>query len=178
MGLCMVSRLCSIDLLVYSFTITILFWNYRFIINFKDAGLIPESGRSPRIGKSNPLQYSCLEDPVDREAWQATVLGVAKSQTYLNTEHSKTIRVSCTNWLFFDTVVNSKSFSFPCKFWNQSVDVYKIFCWDFNWDCFEFTDYLWKNIILTILSLLIHKHRISPPKKYSSIYLAFLWFFF
>ena len=172
----MVSRLCSIDLLVYSFTITILSWNYRFIINFKDAGLIPGSGRSPWIGKSNPLQYSCLENPIDREACQATILGAAKSQTYLSTEHSKMIRVSCPNLLFFDTVGNS--FSFPYKFWNQSVDAYKIFCWDYNGDCFELTDYLWKNSILTILSLPIHKHGIPPPNKYSSIYLALLWFFF
>ena len=177
MGLCMVSRLCSIDLLVYSFTIIIWSWNYRFIIIFKDEDLIPESGSSPRIGKSNPLQYSCLENPIDREACQATVLGAAKSQTYLSTEHSKMIRVSCPN-LFFDTVGNSKSFSFPYKFWNQSMDVYKIFCWGYNRDCFELTDYLWKTSILTILSLAIHKHGIPHPNTYSSIYLDLLWFFF
>ena len=43
------------------------------------AGLIPESGRSPGRGNGNPLQYSCLENPKDRGAWQATVHGVAKS---------------------------------------------------------------------------------------------------
>ena len=37
-----------------------------------DAGLIPGSGRSPRGGHGNPLQYSCLENPMDRGAWQAT----------------------------------------------------------------------------------------------------------
>ena len=46
-----------------------------------DAGLIPGSGRSSGGGHSNPLQYSCLENPMDRGAWQATVYGVAKSQT-------------------------------------------------------------------------------------------------
>ena len=40
-------------------------------------GLIPESGRSPVEGSSNPLQYSCLENPMDREAW-AIVHGVAQ----------------------------------------------------------------------------------------------------
>ena len=45
------------------------------------AGLIPGSGRSPGGGHSNTLQYSCLENPMDRGAWQATVHGVAKSQT-------------------------------------------------------------------------------------------------
>ena len=37
-----------------------------------DAGLIPGSGRSPRGGHGNPLQYSCLENPMDRGAWRAT----------------------------------------------------------------------------------------------------------
>ena len=48
-----------------------------------DKGLIPGSGRSPGGGHGNPLQYSCLENPMDRGAWQATVHGVAKSQTRL-----------------------------------------------------------------------------------------------
>ena len=46
-----------------------------------DPGLIPESGRFPGEGKGNPLQYSCLENPMDKGAWWATVYGVAKSQT-------------------------------------------------------------------------------------------------
>ena len=49
--------------------------------NTRDSGSIPGSGISPGEGNGNPLQYSCLENPVDRGAWQATVLGVAKSQT-------------------------------------------------------------------------------------------------
>ena len=44
----------------------------------RDMGSIPRSGRSPREGNGNPLQYSCLENPMDREAWQATVCGVAR----------------------------------------------------------------------------------------------------
>ena len=50
----------------------------------KDAGSIPGSGRSPEEGNSNPLQYSCLENFLDRGAWWATVLGVAKSRTQLS----------------------------------------------------------------------------------------------
>ena len=47
----------------------------------RDASSIPRLGRSPGVGNANPLQYSCLENPMDREAWQVTVRGVAMSQT-------------------------------------------------------------------------------------------------
>ena len=47
----------------------------------KDMGSIPVWGRSPGGGNGNPLQYSCLENLMDRGAWQATVHGVAYSQT-------------------------------------------------------------------------------------------------
>ena len=50
----------------------------------RDAGLIPGLGRSPGIGNGNPLQYSCLGNPMDRGAWRATVHGVAKSRTWLS----------------------------------------------------------------------------------------------
>ena len=48
--------------------------------NAGHSGSIPGSGRSPGKGNGNPLQYSYLENPIDREPWQATVHGVAKSQ--------------------------------------------------------------------------------------------------
>ena len=46
--------------------------------NTGDMGLIPDLGRSPGERNGNPLQYSCLGNPMDRGAWQATVHGVAK----------------------------------------------------------------------------------------------------
>ena len=52
--------------------------------NERDQGLIPGLGRSPGQGNGLPLQYSCLENSMDRGAWQATVHGVAKSQTPLS----------------------------------------------------------------------------------------------
>ena len=61
--------------------------HYRFpggSENAGDLGLIPGSGRSPREGNGTPLQYSCLENPMERGAWQATVHGVAKSRTQLS----------------------------------------------------------------------------------------------
>ena len=49
--------------------------------DIRDMGLIPGSGRSLEEGHGNLLQYSCLEKPMDRGAWQATVHRVTKSQT-------------------------------------------------------------------------------------------------
>ena len=55
----------------------------------KDAGSVPESGRSPGRGHGNPPQYSCLENAKDRGAWQATVYEVTRSRTQLSQEHFK-----------------------------------------------------------------------------------------
>ena len=49
--------------------------------NEGDAGSVPGSGRSPGEGHSNPLQYSCLENSLERRAWRATVHGLAKNWT-------------------------------------------------------------------------------------------------
>ena len=55
--------------------------------NAGDANLIPGWGRSPGEGNGNPLQYSCLENSIDRGAWWATVHGVTKRWTQLNDFH-------------------------------------------------------------------------------------------
>ena len=52
----------------------------EFACNAGDPGLIPGSERSPGEGNGYPLHYSCLENPMDRGAWQATVHGVAKNR--------------------------------------------------------------------------------------------------
>ena len=70
--------------------------------NVGDGGLIPGSGRSPGEGKGNPLQYSCLENPMNGEAWWATVHGVAKSWTRLS-DSPFTFR--CYTW-YWETIVN------------------------------------------------------------------------
>ena len=57
----------------------------------RDAGSIPGLGRSPGGGHGNPLQYSCLENPMDRGAWWATVHRVAKSHTIGMTEHTVSV---------------------------------------------------------------------------------------
>ena len=53
--------------------------------NAGDPGSIPGSGRSPEEGSGSSVQYSCLENPMYRGAWQVTVHGAAKSQTQLST---------------------------------------------------------------------------------------------
>ena len=58
----------------------------------RDAGLIPELGRSPGVGNGNPLQYSCLENSVDRGTWWATVHGGLKEKD--TTEHT----AHCTHY--------------------------------------------------------------------------------
>ena len=59
--------------------------------NAGELGLIPGSGRSPGEGNGNPLQYSCLENPMDRGAWQATVHGVTRVRHDLVTKERELI---------------------------------------------------------------------------------------
>ena len=66
-----------------------------------DLGFIPLQGRSPGGGHGNPLQYSCLENPMDRGAWWATVHGVSKSRMLLNDlshKNAKTPALTATPW--------------------------------------------------------------------------------
>ena len=58
--------------------------------DIRDMGSIPGSGRSPGGGHGNPLQYSCLENPMDRGAWRAVVHRVTESDTTEGTEHART----------------------------------------------------------------------------------------
>ena len=65
----------------------------------EDLGLIPGSGRSPKEGNGNLLQYSYLENPKDRGAWQVTVHGVTKNQTRLSNWTTTTKRFDAYLWL-------------------------------------------------------------------------------
>ena len=95
--------LIGVSLVQWKFTFLYVFWPYGFLFmncclrasllaqngkesacNARDPGSIPGWGRSPGEGNGNPLQYSCLENSMDRGAWWATVYGVAKSQTRLS----------------------------------------------------------------------------------------------
>ena len=61
------------------------------LVSAGDTGLFPGSGRSPGGGNGNPLQYSCLENPMDRGAWWATVQGVKRVEQLSMQAHTQTI---------------------------------------------------------------------------------------
>ena len=61
--------------------------------DIRDVGSIPGLGRSPGEGNGNPVQYSCLENPIDRRTWQATVHGIAKHQTRLKQLSTNTLNI-------------------------------------------------------------------------------------
>ena len=65
-----------------------------FACNAGDLGSIPGLGRSPGEGNGTPLQYSCLENPMGRGAWWATVHGVAKSRTWPSDFHFTSLQVN------------------------------------------------------------------------------------
>ena len=58
--------------------------------DIRDVSSIPGSGKSPGGGHGNPIQYSCLENPMDKGAWRATVHKVSKSDTTEATKHART----------------------------------------------------------------------------------------
>ena len=64
-----------------------------------DEGVISSAERSPGGGNGNSLQYSCLENSMDRGAWQAMVCGIAKSPTWLRT-HAKVGESANMSWLY------------------------------------------------------------------------------
>ena len=65
---------------------------YTYAYSTEDLGLTPGSGISPGVGNGNPLEYACLENPMDRGVWWATIHGVAKSRTRLH------FHFQCLDW--------------------------------------------------------------------------------
>ena len=83
--------------------------------NAGDQGLIPGLGSSSGEGNGSPLQYSCLEKSMDREAWWATVHGVAKSQTRLSNTHTHLIEDEFSCKYIVSIKCHAK------ELWNSSV---------------------------------------------------------
>ena len=80
------------------------------VYNEGDLGSIPGWGRFPGEGNGNPLQYSCLENPMDRGAWLAAVYRVAQSQTRLKRLSSRSSSVSfAITWMDLETVILSQT---------------------------------------------------------------------
>ena len=69
--------------------------------NVGDPSSIPGSERSPGEGNGNPLQYSCLENPMDRGVWQDIVHEVSKSQTWLSNNNATTLMKTCLFSIFY-----------------------------------------------------------------------------
>ena len=98
--------------------VTVILWGGASLVaqrvknlacNAGDLSLIPGSGRSPREGHDNLLQHSCLENPMDRWAWQSAVHGVAKGQTPLK-------------WMSMHTCILWGSYTSPW-FWMSDVNI-------------------------------------------------------
>ena len=86
----------------------------NLLVNAGNMDLIPGLERSPGEGNGNPLQYSCLGNPMDKGAWQATFHGVPKSQTQLNNQHHNNHRLGLPSWqsnthATYATILNIKS---------------------------------------------------------------------
>ena len=98
--------------------------------NAGDLGLIPGSGRASGEGNGNPLQYSCLENPMDRGAWKATVHGVAKSWTQLSDFTSlsllqKSMLIRFLHTFFWSTMYTSLPIIYHfCFIKRASLDIY------------------------------------------------------
>ena len=91
-----------------------------------DADLISGSGRSPAGGNGNPLQYLCLQNPMDRGAWWAAVQGVAESRTRL-----KRLSSSCSMQLWESMVVVFSSSFVSDSLWPFELEPTRLFCqWD------------------------------------------------
>ena len=89
--------------------------------NAGDVGLIPGWGRSPGGGNGNPLQYSCLENPMDRGVWWVTVHGVMKSWTWLSIyTHTKSVKLgpSLQSALLDPEIVMQPIFLLAYGIWN------------------------------------------------------------
>ena len=96
--------------------------------NAGDLGSIPGSGRSPQEGNGNPLQYSCLENPMDWRAWWATVHGVAKSWTRLcdftfTFKPLQCLRYCAHYWISFHPISHSSLSQLYCYIIPAAVSI-------------------------------------------------------
>ena len=92
--------------------------------NAGNAGLVSGSGRSPGEENGNPLQYSCLGNPMERGAWWATVLGLQESDTTLQLNHHHQSNANTSFGLFFQKFAYSLTLSMCWTLNTRLFDVY------------------------------------------------------
>ena len=91
--------------------------------------LIPEMGRSPGEGNGSPLQCSCLENPMDRGAWQATIHGIAGVRHDLATKPPCSFYVHfLDNFFFNDNCVLNFIKRFLCIYWDDQIVSFLMWC--------------------------------------------------
>ena len=113
--------------------------------DIKDMGLIPGSGRFSGGGHGNPLHYSCLESPLDRGAWRATVHGVTKSRTWL-----KWLRTHTVIQYEFILIISAETF-FPIRLHSEVPGRHEF----------------WGTVFNLLLSLAIYYWRIEKAEDLS-----------
>ena len=140
-----------------------------------DSGSIPGLGRSPGEGNGNPLQYSCLENPMDRGGWSITVHGVAKSQTWPSSftffHFSISLDTLAWNTFFMSHVLISCGNLF---WWNQ---LGKLTYSNLStaYFCFFFIKFLWLYNISTGLSI-YNMHKYIDIKYIKQLDLSYNYF--
>ena len=125
--------------------------------NAGDLGSIPGSGRPPGEGNGNPLQYSCLENPMDGGAWWATVHGVAESQTRLSN------LTNFLHWALYLHTLNHtcwQPYSCVLSMWHYCLSSTK-------------TRFLHERIHASLLYIC---HHVCQPSFWSFSYLSFIVF--
>ena len=93
--------------------------------DLRDVGLIPGLGRSPGEGQGNPLQYSCLDNPMDRGAWRATVHGVRRVECNLSTKPPPHNRMG----IFGHVILATAWITSPCSVITSWVYVHGHWLW-------------------------------------------------
>ena len=127
------------------------------VYNVGDLGSIPGSGRSPGEGNGNPLQDYCLENPMHRGAWQATVHGVAKSRTRLS-DFTFTLDMGGWNslWNLCFSHLTGERIGLNIRTGSKAVCLYDVFSCNnaFWYVCFSFHDIFCH--LFCMLHFLIH----------------------
>ena len=107
----------------------------------RDTSLIPESGRSPGVGYGNPLQYSCLGNSMDRDAWGALVHGATKSQARLSScIFSPSVAMSISLFFMSESSISALQTS-------SSISFFQIPYTCINIWCFSLSDFLHSRLI-------------------------------